>query len=129
MGAFAVIGVGAAFGAWLRWGLGVALNPVFPTVPLGTAAANLCGGLLMGVAMEVLAIYPEAPPEFRLFAMTGFLGGFTTFSTFSAEVVTLLGRREYRWGMAVIAIHVVGSLLLTAAGIAAAQFVWRRGLQ
>lgn len=129
MGAFAVIGIGAAFGAWLRWGLGVALNSVFPTVSLGTVAANLCGGLLMGVAMEVLAIYPEAAPEFRLFAMTGFLGGFTTFSTFSAEVVTLLGRKEYEWGMAVIAIHVVGSLLLTAAGIAAAQFVYRRALQ
>jgi CrcB protein len=129
MAAFAMIGVGAALGAWLRWGLGVALNPVFPTVPLGTVAANLCGGLLMGVAMEVLAIHPEAPPEFRLFALTGFLGGFTTFSTFSAEVVALLARREYSWGMAVVAVHVAGSLLLTAVGIAAAQYLFGRATQ
>ena len=111
------VGAGAALGAWMRWGLGIALNPMFPTVPLGTLAANLVGGLLMGFAMELLTRHAVLPPEVRLLVTTGFLGGLTTFSTFSAEVVTLLLRREWLWGSLAIGGHVVGSLVMTIIGI------------
>jgi CrcB protein len=111
------VGGGAALGAWIRWGLGAALNPMFPTVPLGTLAANLVGGLLMGFAMELLTRHAVLPPEVQLLVTTGFLGGLTTFSTFSAEVVTLLLRREWLWGSLAIGGHVVGSLALTVIGI------------
>jgi CrcB protein len=111
------VGGGAAVGAWIRWGLGIALNPLFPTLPMGTLAANLAGGLLMGVAMELLGRHAVLPSEIRLLVTTGFLGGLTTFSTFSAEVVTLLVRREYLWGSIAIALHVVGSLVMTVAGL------------
>jgi fluoride exporter len=111
------VGGGAAAGAWLRWVLGALLNPVFPTLPLGTLAANLIGGLMMGMAMELLTRHAAMSPEVRLLVTTGFLGGLTTFSTFSAEVVTLLLRREYLWGSITIASHVVGSIVLTIAGI------------
>ena len=111
------MGFGAALGAWLRWGLGILLNPVFPTLPLGTLAANLSGGLLMGFAMEVLTRHALLPPEARLLVTTGFLGGLTTFSTFSAEIVTLLLRKEYLWGTITIAAHVVGSIAMTIVGI------------
>ena len=93
------------------------LNPLFPTLPLGTLAANLGGGLLMGLAMELLTRHAVLPAEVRLMVTTGFLGGLTTFSTFSAEIVTLLLRREYLWGSIAIASHVVGSLLMTLMGI------------
>jgi fluoride exporter len=121
-----VVGGGAAVGAWLRWGLGVLLNPLFPTLPLGTLAANLSGGLLMGVAMETLSRHAVLPDEVRLLVTTGFLGGLTTFSTFSAEVVTLLVRGEYLWGALTIASHVVGSLALTIAGLMLIRglYVW-----
>jgi len=120
------VGGGAAAGAWLRWGLGIALNPVFPTLPLGTLAANLVGGLLMGVTMEILTRHAVLSPEAQLLVTTGFLGGLTTFSTFSGEVVTLLLRREYLWGTIAITAHVVGSLALTIVGIllARALFAW-----
>ena len=108
---------GAAIGALLRWGLGLTLNPVFPTLPLGTLAANLVGGLLMGIAVELFSTHANAPPEARLAVMTGFLGGFTTFSTFSAEVVDLLGCRFYAWSLLTVSAHVVGSLLLTGIGL------------
>ena len=111
-------------GAWLRWGLGVILNPVFPTLPLGTLGANLIGGLLMGFAMEIITRHAIMSPEMQLLATTGFLGGLTTFSTFSAEVVTLLLRREYLWGMIAIASHVVGSLALTILGILVVRAVY-----
>ena len=112
-----VVGGGAAVGAWMRWGLGVLFNPVFPTLPLGTLAANLSGGLLMGLAMEMLGRHAVIEPEVQLLVTTGFLGGLTTFSTFSGEVVTLLLRREYLWGALAIAAHIVGSLVLTIAGL------------
>jgi CrcB protein len=120
------VGVGAAIGAWLRWWLGIVLNPLFPTLPLGTLTANLVGGLLMGVAMELLTRHAVVPPEVRLLITTGFLGGLTTFSTFSAEIVTLLLRKEYLWGTIAIAGHVVGSLAMTILGILLmrALFVW-----
>jgi CrcB protein len=120
-GGLLAVGSGAAIGAWLRWGLGAMLNPIFPTLPLGTLAANLAGGLLMGIAMETLTRHAVLSPEMRLMVTTGFLGGLTTFSTFSAEIVTLLLRREFLWGSLAIAIHVVGSLMLTIVGILVAR--------
>jgi len=116
-GSMFAVGGGAALGAWLRWGLGITLNPIFPTVPLGTVAANLIGGLLMGFAMELMSRHAVWSPEMRLLVTTGFLGGLTTFSTFSAEVVTLLLRKEWLWGSIAIGGHVVGSLTMTLAGI------------
>ncbi|MBI2310924.1 MAG: fluoride efflux transporter CrcB [Betaproteobacteria bacterium] len=119
MGIYAVaaVGAGAALGAWLRWWLGMALNPVFPTVPLGTLAANLVGGYLIGVAVELFAEHAVFSPEARLFIITGFLGGLTTFSTFSAEALTLLLRLQYFWALAMIAAHLAGSLVMTLLGI------------
>ncbi|HEY7901988.1 MAG TPA: fluoride efflux transporter CrcB [Casimicrobiaceae bacterium] len=111
------VGAGAAAGAWLRWGLGMLLNPVFPTLPLGTLAANLGGGLLMGVAMEFMARATTMSPELRLVMTTGFLGGLTTFSTFSAEITGLLLRGEWLWGAVGTLAHVVGSIALTITGI------------
>jgi len=125
-GGILAVGAGAAMGAWLRWGLGVMLNPVFPTLPLGTLSANLIGGLLMGFAMEIITRHAIMSPEMQLLATTGFLGGLTTFSTFSAEIVTLLLRKEYLWGTIAIASHVVGSLAMTVLGILAvrALYAW-----
>jgi CrcB protein len=120
---FVAVGAGAAIGAWLRWGLGAVLNPLFPTLPLGTLTANLVGGFLMGVAMAVLGHYETLAPEVRLLVTTGFLGGLTTFSTFSAETTALLLRGEMGWSTAIIAAHVVGSVALTIAGIAAANLL------
>ena len=127
-GVFAV-GGGAAVGAWLRWGLGILLNPVFPTLPLGTLAANLAGGLLMGFAMELMTRHSVLPPEARLLMTTGFLGGLTTFSTFSGEIVTLLMRREYLWGSIAIASHVVGSIAMTVIGILMFRVLYAWGTQ
>jgi len=115
--AVAAVGVGAALGAWLRWALGGALNPVFPTLPLGTLAANLLGGYLIGLAIAFFAGNTGIPPEVRLLVVTGFLGGLTTFSTFSAEAVTLLVRAQYGWGTALILGHLAGSLIMTLLGI------------
>jgi fluoride exporter len=125
-GSFVAIGVGAAIGAWIRWGLGIALNPLFPTLPIGTLTANLLGGLLMGLAMEFITRHAIMSPEMRLFVTTGFLGGLTTFSTFSAEMTTLLLRREWMWAWVGIAAHVAGSLLMTVVGIVLVRglFAW-----
>ena len=114
---FAAVGLGAALGAWSRWGLGALLNPLLPNMPLGTLAANLIGGYLVGVAVTVFHLHIDLPPEFKLFAITGFLGGLTTFSTFSAEVVALLQRAEYGWAIGTASLHLCGSLLLTGLGI------------
>ena len=124
---FLAVGGGAAIGAWLRWGLGMALNPLFPTLPLGTLAANLLGGLLMGFAMEVLTRHAVLPPEMRLLVTTGFLGGLTTFSAFSAEVVTLLLRKEWLWGSIAIGGHVLGSLAMTVIGVLAVRSLYAWG--
>lgn len=114
---FLVIGIGAAFGAWMRWVLGLWLNPLFPSVPMGTLAANLIGGYLVGAAVAVFHLNVELSPELRLFLITGFLGGLTTFSSFSAEVVALVQRAEWGWVMGAIGLHVGGSLLMTLFGI------------
>jgi CrcB protein len=114
---FLAVGTGAALGAWLRWILGVLFNPVFPTVPLGTLAANLVGGYLIGVCVEWLGLHADLPPEVRLFAVTGFLGGLTTFSTFSSEAVGLLARGQSGWALAHVGAHLAGSLVFTFLGI------------
>jgi CrcB protein len=115
--AFVAVGAGAALGAWLRWGLSAALNHVLPTLPLGTLAANVIGGYLVGVAVEVLMQQSALAPEWRLFIITGFLGGLTTFSTFSAEAVALLSRQQYAWAVALVLAHLAGSLSMTVLGM------------
>jgi CrcB protein len=115
------IALGAALGALSRWGLSVWLNPVFPTLPYGTLAANLIGGYLVGIAAIYFTQHTALPPEWRLFAVTGFLGGLTTFSTFSAEVVTLLGQGQVGWAVMAAGTHLFGSFLMTAAGMFTAQ--------
>lgn len=112
------ISLGAAAGAVLRWLLGLSLNSLFPTIPLGTLTANLIGGYLIGVAVAVFAGHPGLAPEWRLLIITGFLGGLTTFSTFSAEVTALLQEGRLLWAGMAISAHVAGSLLMTILGLA-----------
>src|SRR5690606_5062475 len=107
------IGGGAALGALLRWVLGTRLNHLLPALPLGTLVANLLGGYLVGVAVAFLAHRPDWPPEVRLFVVTGLLGGLTTFSTFSVEVVTQLQSGRFSWALATAGAHLLGSLGLT----------------
>lgn len=123
--AFLAVGFGAFAGAVVRWLLGLALNPLLPALPLGTLAANLIGGFIMGLALGVFAHYETLPIAWRLAVTTGFLGGLTTFSTFSGETVTLFMRQQYGWFAAIIAAHVAGSLLLTFAGIGVARALLR----
>ncbi len=115
--AFAAVGIGAALGAWLRWGLGLLLNAVYPAIPLGTLAANLLGGYLIGLALAWFTQHPGLAPEWRLLVVTGFLGGLTTFSTFSAEVFTLLTRAQYGLAFAAMGLHLAGSLAMTGLGV------------
>ena len=117
------ISIGAAAGALLRWQLGVQLNSIFPILPPGTLAANLVGGYIIGLAIDYFAQAPHLSPEWRLLIITGFCGGLTTFSTFSAEVVTSLQEGQLLWAMGAIAIHVIGSLLMTFSGLATAQLL------
>lgn len=112
------IGGGAALGAICRWQLGLWLNALTPSVPLGTLAANLIGGYLIGVAVAVFALLTDLSPLWRLLIVTGFLGGLTTFSTFSAEVVTLLQAERFGAMLLAIGLHVGGSLLMTVLGMA-----------
>lgn len=115
------ISLGSSLGALLRWRLGQHLNNLFPTIPLGTLSANLTGGYIIGVAIGYFAQAPGIAPEWRLLIITGFCGGLTTFSTFSAEVVTLLQQDRLAWALGVIALHISGSLLMTLAGLASWQ--------
>lgn len=112
------ISVGAAIGALMRWLLGITLNAFFPMLPLGTLLANLAGGYLIGITLAVFALYPAITPEWRLLIVTGFLGGLTTFSTFSAEVTTLIQQGRVGWAGVEVALHVVGSVLMTFLGLA-----------
>lgn len=118
---FAAVGLGAMLGAWLRWGLGAWLAGAHTKVQAGTLAANLAGGYLIGVALGFFADSPHISPEWRLFAVTGFLGGLTTFSTFSGEAMALLQRGEYGWALAHSALHLAGSITCCIAGFAS----WR----
>ena len=111
------ISIGSSLGALLRWWLGLFLNAHFPTIPPGTLAANLIGGYIIGLAVAVFAVYSAIPPEWRLFVITGFCGGLTTFSTFSAEIVTLLQQGRLLWAAGHAMTHLVGSVLMTFAGI------------
>jgi CrcB protein len=117
------ISLGAAAGALMRWQLGVGLNSFFPSVPPGTLAANLIGGYIIGLAVAYLAQAPNLAPEWRLFIITGFCGGLTTFSTFSAEVVARLQEGQLMWAMGAIVIHVTGSLVMTLAGLATGRLL------
>lgn len=112
------VGLGAATGAWLRWGLSVWMNGWLAQLPMGTLTANLGGGYLIGIALAFFGSHPAIPDAWRLFAITGFLGGLTTFSTFSAEAVILLQRGEYAWTLMHTLLHLVGSVLLCIAGFA-----------
>ena len=116
------ISAGASCGAILRWMLAVALNAVFPSIPLGTLAANLLGGYLIGFAMSALSVLPALDPGVRLFAVTGFLGGLTTFSAFTAEIGTLLQEQRIVTAVAAVALHVCGSLIMLFLGMGSFAF-------
>lgn len=120
MSAFVAVGVGAMLGAWLRWGLTTWLNPVVPSLPLGTLAANIGGGYAVGIAVAFFSS-SEINPEWRLAVITGFLGALTTFSTFSAESVQLLQAARYGAALVHSAMHLFGAIAATALGFA----TWR----
>ncbi|MER1942562.1 MULTISPECIES: fluoride efflux transporter CrcB [unclassified Castellaniella] len=112
------IATGASAGAILRWWLGRTLNMLFPLLPPGTLVANLLGGYIIGVAIAVFGASAHLSPQWRLFVITGFCGGLTTFSTFSAELAILLQEGRFGWLAGSIAVHVGGSLIMTLLGIA-----------
>ena len=121
-----VIAVGASLGAWLRWLLGMKLNALFPSIPPGTVVANMFGGYIIGLAIAFLAASPTLSPEWRLLIITGFCGGLTTFSTFSAETVALIQEGRLVWALGSISLHVVGSLAMTADGLLSYQMIGTR---
>lgn len=123
MRAFISIGIGAALGAWLRWWFSIMMNHIFPTIPLGTLTANLVGGFLMGIFMGITRNHTFIPEATRLAIATGFLGGLTTFSTFSAETVTLITHQQYFWTAAIMIAHVAGSIFATLLGIYAVKLL------
>lgn len=118
---FIAVGLGAALGAWIRWGLTAWLNPLNTQLPLGTLGSNLIGGYGVGLAIGWFAMHPGVSPEWRLFVITGLLGGLTTFSTFSAEIVQLLGRQQFTWALATVAANTLGSFVMTVAGTMTVQ--------
>jgi fluoride exporter len=119
------VGVGGALGSLFRWFLGIRLNALFPALPLGTLASNIIAGYVIGVAVAFFARLPEVAPEWRLFVITGLMGGLSTFSTFSAEVVQRLQEGRLGWAAGEIAIHVTASLVMTVLGIATVSLVAR----
>lgn len=118
------ISLGAALGALLRWQLGLRLNSLLPAVPPGTLLANLIGAYVIGLAIAFFDAFSALSPEWRLLIITGFCGGLTTFSTFSAELTTLLQEGRVAWALSAVAAHVVGSVVMTLAGIA--TVAWAR---
>ena len=122
-GAIAVA-IGGVLGAWSRWALSHLFNTLWPSLPPGTLAANLVGAYLIGFFIELFSLHKEIPPEAALLVNTGFMGALTTFSTFSAESVTLLAQGQYIWAIFHITSHLVGSLILTVLGIATARRLW-----
>ncbi len=114
---FLAVGLGAALGAWARWLLGLLLNPLFIALPLGTLAANVVGGYLIGIAVALFHLNTHFPLAWKLFAITGFLGGLTTFSTFSAEVVERLLAGQPLLAIGLASVHLAGSLLATYLGL------------
>ena len=125
--AIVAVSGGASLGALLRWWLGMSLNPQFPAIALGTLAANLVGGYVVGAAMAFFATYTAVGPEWRLLVITGFCGGLTTFSTFSAELVTLMQQGRAMWALGTAAAHLLGSIIMTFAGIG--TVLWLRSLR
>jgi fluoride exporter len=123
---FIAVAVGGALGCLFRWYLAIVLNRYFPSLPPGTLAANLIGCYVIGVALGVFTAHPSIPLEWRLFITTGFCGGLTTFSTFSAEVVMLMQTGRAGFALGAIGAHLLGSLALTFAGIA--TVVWLKGV-
>ncbi|HEX4243121.1 MAG TPA: fluoride efflux transporter CrcB [Steroidobacteraceae bacterium] len=119
---FVAVAVGGMLGCLFRWCLAMLMNRYFPAVPPGTLAANLIGCYIIGVAVGFFTAYPAFAPEWRLFVTTGFCGGLTTFSTFSAEVVMLMQSGRMAWAFGAISAHLIGSLAMTFAGIA--TVVW-----
>src|SRR3981081_1053197 len=115
------VGFGAALGAWLRWGLTAYMNALHNHLPFGTLVANLVGGYLIGIALGFFQQYPALSAEWRLFAITGFLGGLTTFSTFSAEAMIWVQRGDYAWALGHTALHLIGSIACCIAGFATYQ--------
>lgn len=120
LNAVLAVGVGAAIGAWARWGLALLLNDGL--IPLGTLLANWIGGYLMGVAMAFFLFLPNISAEMRLLVTTGFLGGLTTFSTFSAEAFNLLNRHHYMMALTHVLSHVLGSIVMTGLGYLTVQY-------
>jgi CrcB protein len=120
------IAVGSVVGGLLRWTLSLQLNSLFPSIPPGTLTANLLGGYIVGVAVAYFASAPDIAPEWRLLVITGFCGGLTTFSTFSAEVVTLMQQGRLLWAIAEIGVHLSGSLVMTLAGMLSWQWLRAR---
>jgi CrcB protein len=115
------VAVGAALGAWLRWGLTVFLGQMHAHIQLGTLVANLVGGYLIGLALGFFDATPALSPAWRLFVITGFLGGLTTFSSFSGEAMVLLQRGHYAWALGHTTLHLLGSIGFCVAGYA----TWR----
>lgn len=120
------VSLGGALGCLLRWWLGSRLNGLFPSIPPGTLAANLIGGYVIGCAVAFFAMFAAVPPQWRLFVITGFCGGLTTFSTFSAELYTLLQEGRTGWACVEAAIHLFGSVAMTFLG--AGTVIGVRGL-
>lgn len=116
------IALGATLGAWARWLLGMLFNQLLPNLPLGTLAANLIGGLLMGMTLGFVGLGKLDNDCLRLLITTGFLGGLTTFSAFTGESLTLLQKQEYLWAMLHTSSHVLGALFMAALGYSLIQF-------
>ena len=113
---FLYVGLAAAIGAWSRWGIGILLNTMHPTFPLGTLTVNLIGGYLMGMSMGAFELFSELSPDLKLIINIGFLGGLTTFSAFTAEVFQLLQKNEFVASLTLVALHVIGSILMAYLG-------------